>query len=109
MKKILLIGMIGLVAMSFDVGRASNASITHKTAEEFVLSDINDFDLVIINTQINLNYYRSLSLETLPVFVAPAPVTLPEPPYVGYAPYKENKVFKNKYHAEHLFNPLKLC
>lgn len=112
--------VIGLFAFCTDVGKASNVSTTEKTLIlvndhpanlSIAFEALKSFDglvIVVSNCQ-DLTFEDVKIMHNPPLFTAPAPASINLPNKVNYAPFKENKRFKPKFHAAHLFNPVKRC
>lgn len=112
----MLLATIGLLAFGADVGKATNAAKNEKTVFlvtdnplDFisVMAELQDFNGIIlvespktIETQISL-INLDLIMPTLIIIDDILPGEL--------KPYKQNGHIKTKYHADHLFNPVKRC
>lgn len=115
MKKIMLLGMMSVLMISFDVGKASNVSNNEKTLVnadfDTVINAISSFDgiVLIVCDSPEFAFKKANDLNVVPVGIAPAPVELNLDRPSSYIDYKPNGQLKAKYHSWYLFNPLKLC
>lgn len=99
------------------VGEAANVSQNEKqlividTGTPATIDLINYFDGVVLIVNDATDFYVENLIKTFtpPPFIAPEPPALDLPGKGEYLPYKENKHFNPKYHARHLFNPVKTC
>lgn len=119
MRKIMLMCSLFAFALCSSVGSASNAAKIEKPPTVLVIDcpshvDLVAFEQLILAGQADLLVMNeTLSVEAYllkmpPVAVLANPVCVPDLKS-DYLSFKETKRFKNKYHAEHLFNPVKLC
>jgi hypothetical protein len=116
-KYLMLLALTGFLILSQDVGKATNVSPTVKTllicddVSNFVEA-VKSFDGVVIVVSDRFSepmYENIMKAYSPPDFIVPAKLEAAINLKVEYAPYKERRRFKPKFHAEHLFNPVKRC
>lgn len=105
---------VALMCVTADVGKATNASQNEKTLvfddHPTIVQGFESLDVVLVGDYaLEVNVYE-ISKSYVPlVFLAPLPLSFDVFRKGELIAYKQKGYIKTKYHAEHLFNPVKRC